>query len=703
LELRSLDWQATAENGYPENRGRFVECFGDGAHLYGDRLPTASREEEMKKSKMHRLTTASLWLAAGWLFACMSNLAAAPVSHPPLRQSPAAAKRPLGDGPNYFVDPAKGSDAADGSEQKPWKSIGHAVKQLRAGDTLCLRGGIYYERVYLALAGTPGSPITIRSYPGEQAVIDGSFAEFTQQPATAWRPLEGGARGEYVSAQTYANIRDVVGSFGDSLIGLQTYYYSKDLRSEGELIDWENWDKQQETDLKPLYCGPGLWLDRATGRIHCRLAHTHLPEPIDNYRGETDPRKLPLIVAPFDSVPLTLDACQHLRLQDLEIRGAGYTSIEVRNCKDLEIDGATVWCGTYGFRFSSTEGFKLLNSRLYGSLAPWTFRNDASKRDYPGRPHRNISRLNTHALIEIDSGRESSVFAFPQNDRWEIAGCHFTDAHDGLYLGAINCRFHHNLIENLQDDGIYLSPMYLRHRLEATDPTIQIDSNTFRQLLTPIAFGGDRPETADQVFICRNVFDLRHPVRTGRPSTKKPEPGFSTGKPLGDHGSPPWSAMNIYHNTFIMSEPARDAAMNTLGSTRDGHPRRTFNNLFIHLARLPGFVPPAADQNVISDGNWYWSPVADEKQTATLLDKYLKSPAHEQSKQAYPPGCEANSHCRDPKLRQPPGDLSKTADFALSAESPAIDAGVPIPADWPDPERSEDAGKPDVGAFPLQK
>ena len=648
---------------------------------------------------MHRFT-----ICLTGLFLCASASSGAEVkSHRPLRDAPTPANRPLPDGRTFYADPAAADDSGDGSKERPWKSIGHAVRQLKAGDTLCLRGGIYYERVYLAVAGRENKPITIRSAPGEQAVIDSSFAEFTRNAATAWQPLADGAPGEYVSAGTYPNIRDVVGSFGDSLIGLQTYYNAKDLRSEGELIDWENWDKQQETDIKPLYCGPGLWLDRATSRIHCRLAHTHLPAPIDNYAGETDPRKLPLVIAPFDAVPLTLDACQHVRLQDLVIRGAGYTSIEVSNCKHLEIDGATVWCGTYGLRLNATEGFKLLNSRLYGSLAPWTFRNDASKRDYPGRPHRNISRLNTHALLEIDSGRESSVFAFPQNDDWEIAGCQLTDAHDGLYLGAINCRFHDNLIENLQDDGIYLSPMYLRHRLEKSDPQIHIYSNTFRQLLTPLAFGGDRPETADQVFICRNVFDLRHPVRTGRPSTKNPEPGFSTGKPLGDHGSPPWSAMNIYHNTFVMAEPARDAAMNTLGSNRDGHPRRTFNNLFIHLDRLPGFVPPAPDQNVISDGNWYWSPAADEKQTAALLDKYRKSPTFEQSKQAYPPGCESSSRCADPKLRQPPGDLSKTPNFALDPSSPAIDAGVPIPVEWPDPGRREDAGKPDIGAFPLQQ
>ena len=37
--------------------------------------------------------------------------------------------------------------------------------------------------------------------------------------------------------------------------------------------------------------GPGVWYDKDSGRIHARLAHTHLPAPIPNYRGETDPRR----------------------------------------------------------------------------------------------------------------------------------------------------------------------------------------------------------------------------------------------------------------------------------------------------------------------------------------------------------------------------------------------------------------------------
>ena len=31
----------------------------------------------------------------------------------------------------------------------------------------------------------------------------------------------------------------------------------------------------------------------------------------------------------------------------------------------------------------------------------------------------------------------------------------------------------------------------------------------------------------------------------------------------------------------------------------------------------------------------------------------------------------------------------------------AIDAGVDLPGDWPDPLRTKDAGKPDLGALPL--
>ena len=625
-----------------------------------------------------------------------ARIGAQPRSHPALRQAPPPVDRPLAKGPGYFVDVVKGDDKNDGKSTTPWKTIAHAVKQLTAGDTLYLKGGVYYENVYAALHAKSDAPITIRSAPREQAIIDGSFRDFIENPADAWEPVADSKIGEYRSKRSYPNLRDVLGSFGDSMIGLQTYYHAKDMRSTNELVDWEDWSKTDQSDIKPLYCGPGMWYDPASGRIHIRLAHTNLPEPMPNYKGETDPRKLPLIIAPFSSIPLKIDGGKHLRFEDLIVRGAGYTAVELNHGADIAFDNVTVWCGAYGMQVSRTVDFKFLRSGLYGNVAPWTFRSDGSKRDYPGRPHRNISRLNTHALLEIDSGRESSVYATPQNDRWEIAYSNFSDAHDGLYLGAINVQFHHNVIENLQDDGIYLSPMYHRHRLDKKDPEIHIYQNYFGGMLTALAFGGTESETRDKVFIFRNIFDLRSPVNTGRPTTKKAEAGASFGKVIGDHGSPPWSAMNIYHNTFIAQEASRDVAMATLGGSKAGNPRRVFNNIYLHLDRLPAYVPPSAMSNAVEDGNLYWALRADAKSAAAPFARYRASPEFAESKKLYPAGSSSNSLAAPPRFM-----TMDPVDFRLTKASPAIDAGVPIPETWPDPLRDRDKGKPDIGALPL--
>lgn len=614
------------------------------------------------------------------------------VSHPPLRKTPAVANRPLENGVVYFVNSAQGDDAADGSKENPWKTIQRAADSLKAGDTLVLRGGVYYENVSLSLKGTPEKPITIRAYPGESATIDAAWREFFESPASAWEPVPGSKIGEYRSTRQYPNQRNVLGSFGDSMIGLQSYYHAQDLRAEGEVVDWIDWDNQAEKDIKPLYCGPGVWHDPVDGRIYARLADTHLPDPCVNYRGETDPRKVPLLLAPFRATPLRLDAAEHLRFQDITIRGAGYAAVEIDQSVGIEFDNVTVYAGTYGLRLTGVRHLKFLHSRLYGNVAPWTFRADGSKRDYPGRPYRNLSRLNTHALVEIYNGGESSVYATPQSDFWEFAHSEFTDAHDAVYFASVNGSFHHNLVDNMQDDGLYLSPMYLRHRLDQKDPRIDIYQNTFRGVLTSLAFGGTELSTSDQFFIYRNLFDHTVPIPTGRATAKKPEASFSFGKPIGDHGSPPWPAMTFYHNTFVCAEAQRDAAMATLGASKTIYPRRVFNNLYLHQARLPGYSGPDPAANAVEDGNLFWSPGADAAAAEKFFTKYRASETYAASKAIHPAGSSTNSQVGDPKVGK---------NYLPGAGSAAKDAGIDLPADWPDPVRKTDAGKPDIGAFPV--
>ncbi len=75
--------------------------------------------------------------------------------------------------PAYFVAP-NGSDTQDGSFERPWRSLEKACANLKAGDHLYLREGIYYEALNLEKSGTAQKPISISNYPEEHAVISGA-------------------------------------------------------------------------------------------------------------------------------------------------------------------------------------------------------------------------------------------------------------------------------------------------------------------------------------------------------------------------------------------------------------------------------------------------------------------------------------------------------------------------------------------------
>ena len=135
----------------------------------------------------HLCLTAALTLAGSVQSLVAQTGSGTFASHPALRPMPEVSQRPIVQGPGFYVDPVRGKDDAAGNEQAPWRTVNHAMKQLSAGDTLYLRGGVYREHVYCAVAGKPDAPITIRAYPGERVIIDGSLAEFFDEPAKADR------------------------------------------------------------------------------------------------------------------------------------------------------------------------------------------------------------------------------------------------------------------------------------------------------------------------------------------------------------------------------------------------------------------------------------------------------------------------------------------------------------------------------------
>jgi hypothetical protein len=299
------------------------------------------RERDM----LQTLTSLGLWALMN-VFTAVAATGAQPVSHPAMRPLPVPSLRPLVEGPVFFVDALRGDNRNAGTQDHPWKTLQFALEQLSPGDTLYLRQGIYYEHVVVPGSGEDGEPITVRGYPGELAIIDGGHREFIESPETAWQPVDGGADGEFVSAREYSPLllrpvpasflaegwepfhgkEDerplVLGHFADSMVPLHSYRTVTDLRDDSML-----WDVEEKFDAtEGVYCGPGLWYNRDTQRIHIRLRHTTL-EGLGShaYGGETDPRKLPLIIAgPSGDDVLRLNGVRNYIVQDIVLRGASY-------------------------------------------------------------------------------------------------------------------------------------------------------------------------------------------------------------------------------------------------------------------------------------------------------------------------------------------------------------------------------------------
>lgn len=620
------------------------------------------------------------------------------LSHPPMRPLPVASARPLDDGPAFFVDAVRGDDAQTGSEAKPWRTVQHAVRQLQPGATLYLRGGVYHEHVTITQSGTAAKPITIRSHPNELAILDGGYREFFETPEKAWEPCPDGVEGEYRSTKTYPDMGagengfNTHAYFGDSMVPMQGYRFLRDLRDPSMVWDIKN--KVGDED-GGVYCGPGVYYDVKTGRFHCRLAHTTLKAlGDDNYRGAIDPRKVPLVVAVAKrGSTLTLQGVHDLRLQDLVVRGSVAATVEVTDSARLVFDGLTVYSGRSCFQVRDTAGLRVLHTACRGIAAPWTFRGHLKYRS-------SESRLFS-ASGWSPTGRDNRDF--------EFAYCEFTDSVDGVFVGNVKgVRFHHNLLDNVSDDGIFLT---CGTGYDGVTPggDVFIYQNVLSRCLTTFAFGvghgrqkmlATGRQTGSGVHVFRNVFDFRRPVMYHFPaSPDSPEELPSKGRFASDHGGPTWEPMNVYHNTLIADDP-RGYAFGTHGlEGRPGTRWRVFNNAVVQLNRFPSvaLLKPTAD--LWLDGNLHWS--AANGASADFLTAFRKSKVFEDSKKQYAPGWAAHDQFVDPKFARFSADWKVPLDLRPEKGSPAVDAGVALPGNWPDPLRDQDRGKPDVGVLPI--
>jgi len=615
------------------------------------------------------------------------------------RPLPVPRDKPLAEGPKHFVHPDKGDDANPGTEAGPWRTLQHALGQLDAGDVLYLRGGLYYERVTCELKGKPGAPITIGSYPGELAILDGGYPEFYESPETAWEPAPGGAKGEYRSVSGYPDLGQevaprrqvyVMGNFADSMVPLHGYHELIDLRTGNKY--WSRLDNNM-TRAQGIYCGPGVWYDAfaigddtyGTKRIHIRLAHTDFGAlGGKNYRGEKDPRKLRLVIGGPDVV-LDVRGAEHVRFEDLVLRGTRNATMRIDKSKDITLDHLTLYGGVPALTLTSNDNVRITHTEFRGLSAPWSFRTSEK--------YRGASAYLFYAEDEE-----------PRNDNVEISYCEFTDCHDGPYVyGIQNLDFHHNYVDNFNDDGIEVGPKRRSGRL-------LIHHNLLSRALQMFTLHGARVpgeivphEPGSGTYIYRNVIDLRQPINRRHPKSPEDTEVYAPSRLASDHGSPIWPVIHAYHNTILAPGRAyRGSYARGLGGHLRGTRRVVLNNVFLQVTDEPGLFLESGENDLFVDGNLHWSvqrPPGHESDP--LAETRRKGKWFDVSKQKYPPGWTAHDVFAAPRFQRF-GDSGRSGeDLRLQESSPAVDAGVALPGGYPDSDREQDAGKPDVGAFPL--
>jgi hypothetical protein len=197
-----------------------------------------------------------------------------------------------------FYVATNGSDGHAGTQAAPFRTIGRGLQALAPGGTLFLRGGTYFERPSITAGGTAEQPITIRSFPGERAVIDSGPTAFRTAGNQDWELVDA-ATGEYQSvgavpfSTPYGYVLGIPG-YENGRVGLVPYVDGFAFRSTSEsYVD----------PTTPFYVGPGLYADPDSGRLHVRLQKTADVRRVEARYGQVfavdtpDPRNFAILVS----------------------------------------------------------------------------------------------------------------------------------------------------------------------------------------------------------------------------------------------------------------------------------------------------------------------------------------------------------------------------------------------------------------------
>lgn len=673
---------------------------------------------------------------------------------------------------NFGLDSYDGLSTTPILGHGPFKTINHGISVLTPGDILSLLGEVFVESVDIGgKNGTPTEKIVIRSRPGEHAYIDGSLTQFRTPNPTDWiKNTELNAHpDEYISAIDFPeglNNRHKVVNRGafldrDPYTRLITYSHLEDLRAENQTFEgMALTDPRPGFDPPPgatvahpwVYMGPGIWYntDLASplkGHVHIRLSHTsNNIAGLEDYSGAIDPREIGLAITTKDTTALFVHVCHDLRFENLTIRFGGEWSVNLNYVQHIEFSHVCFWASNNGIRMEGKEGglihplqhpnknITFHDCQFNGGTPPWFFRND-KKNSYEYLDG-NGNLLENH---RGDHTVDKLLMGHPMDTGTQIYRCEFFNGHD-VYLVGDDLSFHHNWLNNMGDDGLFVDAFGANERMK-------IYQNVILKTLTAISFRNQKesispPPIDGNWFIYRNLIDLRQPTAARRPRYVGDTAVWRHGDVI--MANPPVGAYDLFQNTLLVYNEEGESAQASFThydntSNESGcKQRRSLNNIFIAVDPYPDsnraitFIPsprfPAQADPAQTDGNNYFrmgfnerphyrsEPYGDTTSCepgpgpSSADDKFDSleagaDPLRPNSQIFLDSGSlyEANSIEWDPQFRRIGGAglFSDTDDLRLGNASPAIGAGVSLPPDLQALDLYAPSGSPDIGCYPF--
>jgi hypothetical protein len=362
--------------------------------------------------------------------------------------------------------------------------------------------------------------------------------------------------------------------------------------------------------------------------------------------------------------------------------------VNLYGSQNVELDHLSLYGGFPALLVNASQDFRLTHCAVRGLAAPWT-----------GRAHMKYRGTASYQIV-LQNGQ-------PRNENIEIANCEFTDDHDFAFVRYVkNLQFHHNLVDNFNDDGLECGPKLRDHTMYVYQNRIGACLGTFTQHEIEKDESPIDHDANSGAFIFRNVIDGRAGVPYHLPNEADPSGEFlrHEGALASDHGGPTWAVLHFYHNTVIRRGPAfRDNYLFGLGvqGLRNSE-RDVLNNIFAQATKPPGvnFVGAKTAERLREGGNVLWGAAAGDPAISDPFAKFRASPLFADSRRVYEQGWTTHDRFGDPKFIGTLSDDAKPVDVRLQKGGAALKAGRPIPAEWPDPLRGEQTDSPDAGALP---